>query len=770
MRDTYALLILISSFITLACSAIVTLHHFKTNIVGYYFYCGTAISLFLCGIFAYFDTISYDILVASFLFELEIFSLILATVFFYLFLYNNYPSHGNLKIYHYILLTCSLLILFSFIGVNSNDIFYSKHIVDQRIIFNYESGLIALFIFFYCIPIMITTKRFTAKIKKHRSYRQFEFVYLTILLLSIPCLLYTFRLTDFDFTNIFMCIPFGLFSYGLISFGVMDTIPYVKKNLFEMINDPIIITNTNNIIEHVNLGFETVFNKKRSDVVNLSLNEFVMDNHFYFDKYRNTLFAGNETESIYQVNKIVLNDTKNREFGYLHILKDVTLEKKAVEQLMYLTAYDPFTGLLNSESFKSQMEDFANTSDDRLKGGAVVFMRISNIDSLKGVINIEQQREIVKEVAIHLENIVFENDLISSYEENEYCIFITPKEYDRQRIEDLYHKSKNMKIEIADNSYLIQFHCSVYLINSADVSVKDSITRALFALNQCDDFNGIQYYQHEFEKTRQLRQQIINSIANIDYEKEFYLEYQPIVDISRSQIHGAEVLVRWNHPVYGLISPAVFIPIFEDANLMENLGYFVIKKAMIAKKSFDKFTDEDFVLSINISKKQILDLNFIPKLKKMMLDLDFKDLSSFDFEITETVISTHIKPLIKFCKEIRALKGTISLDDFGAGNTAISYITELSPNSVKLDLSLSEDSHIIAERGIVIRSILEMCNSLNMKVVVEHVETNEVLENLYSVGFELIQGWIFSRSLPYESFVEYYLNYITSEEEKLRFK
>ncbi|MDR2209078.1 MAG: EAL domain-containing protein [Azoarcus sp.] len=234
-----------------------------------------------------------------------------------------------------------------------------------------------------------------------------------------------------------------------------------------------------------------------------------------------------------------------------------------------------------------------------------------------------------------------------------------------------------------------------------------------------------------------------------------YLEYQPQVDHETGTVIGAEALVRWKHPVYEAIPVPIMVAISEDGEFMCSLGIWVLNETCAERARWrDAGIDERFKLSVNVSIQQLGDNKLV---EKVMACLDRHNLQShmIGIEVTESIALDPESPQILVLKELSDMGFIISMDDFGMGHSSLVYLKYFPVDVLKIDRALSKDvatSNICVE---VISTIVDLCRSLNVKIVVEYVENQEQIDVLLCLGCHVFQGYFYSPPVSGEKCLQY---------------
>ena len=225
------------------------------------------------------------------------------------------------------------------------------------------------------------------------------------------------------------------------------------------------------------------------------------------------------------------------------------------------------------------------------------------------------------------------------------------------------------------------------------------------------------------------------------------LHYQPLVDMATRAAVGFEALVRWEHPVRGVIAPLRFVPLAEHTGLMPELGEWVLTQACTQARSWEARAAEAPYVSVNISIRQLEDPDFIARFERA-LGSSGLDPARLKVEITESVLANGVAGVRPQLEEIREMGVGVLLDDFGTGYSSLGYIRELPLDGVKLDRIFSRDLTVSAGAWSLARAIVTMIGQLGLDIIAEGLETAAHLAQLRSLGCQVGQGFYFARPAP----------------------
>jgi EAL domain-containing protein (putative c-di-GMP-specific phosphodiesterase class I)/GGDEF domain-containing protein len=238
--------------------------------------------------------------------------------------------------------------------------------------------------------------------------------------------------------------------------------------------------------------------------------------------------------------------------------------------------------------------------------------------------------------------------------------------------------------------------------------------------------------------------------------EQLQMAYQPVVELSRGVI-GAEALLRWKHPEAGMISPAKFIPILEDADLIDEIGRWTLNAACREARRWQQRGLRNLKVAVNLSAAQLRD----PMLKltiQRTLERHRLPASALELELTETAATQDADRTFALFSELRALGVSLAIDDFGSGYSSLSYLKNLPFDKLKVDREFVLDVHLHRDSQAICRSLVELTRGLNLAILAEGVESWAEVEMLRELGCTTFQGFLFSEPVDSDQFVEIALN------------
>jgi len=233
--------------------------------------------------------------------------------------------------------------------------------------------------------------------------------------------------------------------------------------------------------------------------------------------------------------------------------------------------------------------------------------------------------------------------------------------------------------------------------------------------------------------------------------REFVLYYQPQIDVEKRELVGCEALLRWIHPVHGMISPADFIPIAEGNGLIVSIGEWVLREACTQKRAWERAGLGSFPVSVNVSRRQFRGLDFEGQVASVLRDTGLSP-DHLEIEITENALMEDVRQTLGSLRCLRRMGIGLAIDDFGTGYSSLSVLGQFPANRLKIDQAFVRDIAREPTRAAITRAVLAVAGELGLDVIAEGVETTEERDLLVELGCVRMQGYLFGRPVPAEEF------------------
>jgi diguanylate cyclase (GGDEF)-like protein len=265
--------------------------------------------------------------------------------------------------------------------------------------------------------------------------------------------------------------------------------------------------------------------------------------------------------------------------------------------------------------------------------------------------------------------------------------------------------------------------------------------------------NQIEYYKREINEKTPYLLELETDLHHAVKHNEFVVYYQPLVDLESGHVFGMEALIRWQHPKRGMVQPIDFIPLAEETGLILPMGAWILEEACRKTKQWNEenFKSAPLKVSVNLSVKQLRQGNLLETIDHILVKTQLKP-EFLDLELTETeLLDENLLPIMK---EITNRGVSLSIDDFGTGYSGLSYLRFINVHKIKIDKSFIDDVTTNEESATIVSAILAMARELNIKTLAEGVETKEQLKFLQDRGCQCLQGYYFSKPLPWDEFAK----------------
>ena len=263
-------------------------------------------------------------------------------------------------------------------------------------------------------------------------------------------------------------------------------------------------------------------------------------------------------------------------------------------------------------------------------------------------------------------------------------------------------------------------------------------------------------YESEMSAGAHSRLSMENALFQAVDRQELLLYYQPLISAKTGRLAGVEALLRWQHPELGLVSPAQFIPIAEDAGLIGAMGEWVLRTACTQMTRWYGHGLPRIPVSVNLSSRQFRQDNLLSTIKAALEDIAL-DPELLELELTETLLMDDVARSKTILSELKALGVTIALDDFGTGYSSLSYLKGFQLDTLKIDREFTADLMTSEANASIVRATIGLAKGLRLRTVAEGVETRAQADFLAEQGCDVLQGFLFAKPMPPQAFLHFAL-------------
>ena len=419
-------------------------------------------------------------------------------------------------------------------------------------------------------------------------------------------------------------------------------------------------------------------------------------------------------------------------------------------QLMEMHQYvekDRLTGIYNREAFYRKAAELMQ--EHHQTGYSIVYLDISCFKVVNDLFRIETGNLILKTAAFYFNVLVGTTGLCARIEADHFVLCMPTDTLDMKQV----IAGLDSTIQSLGISHNVLFYAGVYPVDNAFLPIDQMCDRAHMALNRIKGryMTRFAYYDKAMRDQMIEEQMIVRNMEYALHEGQFFINLQPIYDVTTNGIAGAEALVRWQYNK-GLISPGKFIPIFEKNGFIVRLDRFVWEEACKVLRAQIDAGLTPVPISVNLSRLNFYSQDLLEFLQSLIKKYELPT-NLLKLEITESAYMDNPHQLIAMVRAFRGQGFSVLMDDFGSGYSSLSMLKDLPVDVLKIDMAFVQEVDKSSRAGAILESIVELGKHLRMDVVVEGVETKEQVDFLSKIGCHHIQGYYFSKPLDKEIFM-----------------
>jgi len=534
----------------------------------------------------------------------------------------------------------------------------------------------------------------------------------------------------------------------------------------EQTADGVFITDTDGFVEYANPSFELMSGYSLEELLGNNLRILKSGHHdaIFYEEFWLTLQSGKpfygvfinrkKDGGLFYEEKVVspLTNSSGKITHYVSTGRDISDRIRFENQLKHQATHDFLTGLPNRILLEDRLQQAMTFSDRYEHRVGVVFIDLDNFKRINDAYGHGFGDRLLRLVAQNLGQCCREIDTLGRLGGDEFIVVLSQITDVRdahlivRRLQSAFKSS--YKLDNIELFITASVGLSIYPDDSNNASdLMQNADAAMYRVKETGR-NGFQLYSPELNAQHKDRLTLEAELQHGLELDQFLLFYQPQVNIRTGALSGVEVLLRWKHPVRGMIPPIEFIYILEETGLISQVGNWVLQTACKQKQQWANMGLDGFNLAINISSRQFLRKDLLRLMQQLKADPAY-DLTHIELEITESVLMTDASAAINTLDELCAMGLRLAIDDFGTGYSSLSYLKRFPIHTLKIDKSFVMDIGKNNDHGdAIVAAILSMAQSLGLQTVAEGVETALQLAFLTERGCDLVQGYYFSKPLP----------------------
>ena len=536
----------------------------------------------------------------------------------------------------------------------------------------------------------------------------------------------------------------------------------------------IIVTDAQEVILRVNRAFTLATGYRSDEVVGKTprmLSSGRQDQRFYADLWQKLNATGFWSGELWNRRKngevyperlsiTAVRDSNGILTHYVGSMLDVTLEKAAAHEIEQLAFFDPLTKLPNRRLLMDRLRQALASSARHGQHGALLFLDLDHFKTLNDTQGHDVGDALLVQAAQRLSRVLREGDTVARLGGDEFVVLLEDlSSHDLEAAELVHGICEKMLLALNEAYSLgtLQHHSSVsigaILFINQEKTIDELMKQADLAMYAAKTAgrNTVRFFDPNMQATITAHAELEADLRQALKENQFQLYFQKQV-AHDGQVVGAEVLIRWLHPERGLILPGEFIQHAEESGLIVPIGQWALESACEQLKRWKgdpRF--KAFRLAVNVSARQFHHPDFVQQIRDILQRSGARP-ERLKIELTESAVLTNVRDAIVKMNLLKAYGVQFSMDDFGTGQSSLSYLTRLPLDQIKIDQSFVRNIGIRPEDALIAQTIIGMANNLGMEVIAEGVETEIQRAFLAEHGCPLCQGYLFGRPMPIEEF------------------
>ncbi|MBU3824481.1 MAG: EAL domain-containing protein [Candidatus Oceanisphaera merdipullorum] len=547
----------------------------------------------------------------------------------------------------------------------------------------------------------------------------------------------------------------------------------IAATAFE-VHQGLLVTDEHNQILRVNQTFSEITGYQADEVVGKQASLLRSESHgadFYQTMWQQLLANGRWQGEVVSRRKngdtypewlsiSAVRNNKGEISHYVSSLEDMTERKATEAEIRGLAFFDPLTGLPNRCLLLERMQHAMDAAQQSGRYGALLFLDLDSFKSVNDLHGRGAGDNLLCQVAERLNRAMYASDTAARLGADEFVIMLENLSSTRQhaaRRAEQYAMRLKQRLHQPYPIEQLELHrgvsIGITLFNNANTVADTLLQEAELAMNQAKASlrQGVRFFDPAMQEAVNTRLLLEEDIQRGLQAQEFIPYFQPQLD-DRGQVLGAETLARWQHPTRGLLAPAAFIEVAEQAGMVELIDLQMLRQACLQLAMWQSTpSTAPLALAVNLSARLLYQPNFVATLLAYLAESG-ADPHRLKLELTETMLLDDVSTAIARMQELRDHGIRFSIDDFGTGYSSLAYLQKLPINQLKIDQSFVRELNENGSSEAIIKAICALADSLQLEVIAEGVETNQQRLQLLALNCRRFQGYLFGRPMPLAEF------------------
>ncbi|MDQ7017041.1 MAG: EAL domain-containing protein [Gammaproteobacteria bacterium] len=439
------------------------------------------------------------------------------------------------------------------------------------------------------------------------------------------------------------------------------------------------------------------------------------------------------------------------------LLAEIEAHKRSEEKLRQLSYQDELTGLGNRRYISDRLDQMISLSSRQTNHFALFFLDLDHFKQINDSLGHDAGDDLLKQVATRLQSAVRTSDLVARLGGDEFAIML----------EGIHSEAEVIKIA---QGVISTFHHAFYLSGESNhiycslgISLFPDHAKTATGLFKCADIalykakelrDSYSIYRDSISSELSHLHRLSHDLHTALEKNQLCLLYQPKVDLASQKVVGAEALIRWNHPRYGVVSPLEFIPIAEHHGLMLPIGDWILEQGCRTLQNWAAAGHDRLCMALNLSPIQFRDERLLEKVSAVLEKYQVAP-AQLEFEITESQTMENPDKHIQVIQHFLDMGISVAMDDFGTGYSSLSRLKEMPISTLKIDQSFIKNFHRVRSERVFVQVIINMAKMFGLTTVAEGVERQEHVDFLKELGCDIGQGHHFSKPLSETDFLAF---------------
>lgn len=457
------------------------------------------------------------------------------------------------------------------------------------------------------------------------------------------------------------------------------------------------------------------------------------------------------SSGIYSKNGDHIAQESQRYVGTYGVARDITERKLAEETISYQAMHDHLTNLPNRMLFKNHLELAINHSKRTGSPLAVFFIDLDRFKLINDTYGHAEGDELLKNVADRLRHCIRAGDTLARQGGDEFTVLLPDliKPEDSIRVANKMLEELRFPFSVAGHDFLSTASIGISLYphdgDNAELLIRNSDI-AMYKV-KANGKNGYQFFTPLMKATHDERITLEKDLRLAVQNSEFELYFQPQINVSNNRIVGMEALLRWRHPVHGILGPSTFLELAEETGLISSITDWVLSESCKHLSRWRKKGLHDIRVAVNFSPTEFERTDIVERILSTLTSHNLPP-SALEVEITENLLLRDVSGVIDILRLLREVGVQVSIDDFGTCYSSLNYLRNFPVSAIKIDQSFIRDLTEDKSSSPIIPAIIDIARGFDLHLIAEGVETSYQKKTLISLGCESMQGFFFSRPMP----------------------